>query len=410
MITESDAVALIAARLADRYALQRELGRGGMATVYLAWDLRHERRVALKFLRHELSSVLGAERFAREIAIAARLSHPHILPLLDSGALEGVGPGPILYYAMPYVEGRSLRERMDAEPQLPIEEAVGLACQVAQALDHAHHQGIVHRDIKPENILLSEGQAVVADFGIARALDAAGAERLTETGLAMGTPAYMSPEQSSASVRLDGRSDLYSLGCVLYEMLAGQPPFSGPSPQAVLARHAVDPVPPLRSVRSTVPRALERVIERALAKVPADRYATAAAFASALEAALTAPPDALTEVTSVRRLFRRRRVLVGAIVALALAASVATGGWFIVHRSGRDARAMVVPPYERTAIAVLPFQNLSPEGPHAYFAGGLHDEILTQLSKVAALKVISRTSVMGYAGPNTPPRSRASWG
>jgi tetratricopeptide (TPR) repeat protein len=347
MITQSDTLELIAARLADRYALERELGRGGMATVYLARDLRHGRLVALKFLRPELSSVLGAERFEREIGIAARLSHPHILPLLDSGALEGSGLGTILYYAMPYVEGRSLRERMTAEPQLPIEEAVGLAGQVAQALEHAHRQGIIHRDIKPENILLSEGQAVVADFGIARALDVAGAERLTETGLAIGTPAYMSPEQGLASARVDGRSDLYSLACVLYEMLAGQPPFTGSSPQAVLARHAVDPVPPLRSVRSTVPRALEQVIERVLAKVPADRYATAAAFAAALEAALTAAPGAETVVTPVRRFSRRTWVMVATVAGLAL-----MSGGTAVLRLRRPA-----PIYEPARVVVAPLEN-----------------------------------------------------
>jgi tRNA A-37 threonylcarbamoyl transferase component Bud32/tetratricopeptide (TPR) repeat protein len=318
MAFQSDAIELIAARLPDRYAIERELGRGGMATVYLAHDLRHGRRVALKFLRPELSSILGADRFAREIAIVAQLSHPHILPLLDSGALDG-GLRPVLYYAMPYVDGGSLRERLRVEPQLPIPEAVAVARQVAEALDHAHRQGIVHRDIKPENILLSDGQAVVADFGIARAVELAGGEKLTETGLAIGTPAYMSPEQASATTRLDGRSDLYSLGCVLYEMLAGQPPFTGPTAQAILARHAVDPVPPLRSVRPTVARALERTIERVLAKVPADRYATAAEFARALEEALTRPLEVETVVTPVRRVFQRRRVIVGVAAVLAIA-------------------------------------------------------------------------------------------
>jgi eukaryotic-like serine/threonine-protein kinase len=386
MITESDAVVLLAARLADRYALQRELGRGGMATVYLARDLRHGRLVALKFLRPELSSVLGAERFEREIAIAARLSHPHILPLLDSGALEGGGLGTILYYAMPYVEGRSLRERMSAEPQLPIEEAVGLAGQVAQALEHAHHQGIVHRDIKPENILLSDGQAVVADFGIARALDVAGAERLTETGLAMGTPAYMSPEQSSASARLDGRSDLYSLGCVLYEMLAGQPPFSGPSPQAVLARHAVDPVPPLRSVRPTVSRALEQVIERALAKVPADRYATAAELATALEGALSAPHDGVM-VTTVRRGSRRKRLLWGGVAAIVatVAGVLALGRW--QHRR---------PPVavDPNVVAVFPFRVTAPDSGYNYLREGIVDLLNAKLTGDGGLRAVdSRTTL-----------------
>ena len=232
--------------LAGRYALERELGHGGMATVYLADDVRHHRQVAIKVLHPELGAVLGAERFLREIGIAARLSHPHILPLHDSGTLDlGLGR-PVLFYVMPYVAGRSLRERLREELQLPIDEAVGIARQVADALEHAHRQGVIHRDIKPENILLADGQAVLADFGIARALDVAGGDRLTETGLAIGTPAYMSPEQSAGSARLDGRSDIYALGCVLYEMLGGAAPV--PRPDAAgdpgAPRHGSGPVAP----------------------------------------------------------------------------------------------------------------------------------------------------------------------
>src|SRR5215210_2323664 len=339
------------AELAGRYTLERELGRGGMATVYLAEDLRHHRQVAIKVLHPELGAVLGAERFLREIGIAARLSHPRILPLHDSGTLDlGLGR-PVLFYAMPYVAGRSLRERLQEELQLPIDEAVGIARQVADALDHAHRQGVIHRDIKPENILLADGQAVLADFGIARALDVAAGDHLTETGLAIGTPTYMSPEQSAGSTRLDGRSDIYALGCVLYEMLGGQPPFTGPSPQAILARHAIDPVPSLRTLRATVPRALGQVVTRSLAKVPADRFPTARAFAEALAEVAVAPAgagdDTATIAVEARRIAgRRRRWLLIAAAAVGVAIAAAAG---LAVRLGRTpvtlepARVIVFP-------------------------------------------------------------------
>ncbi|MGH7612870.1 MAG: serine/threonine-protein kinase [Gemmatimonadales bacterium] len=262
--------------LDGRYAVERELGRGGMATVYLARDLKHERRVAIKVLHRDVSQAVGSGRFLREIAIVAQLQHPHILGLHESGEAGG-----LLYYVMPYVEGESLRDRLDHERQLPIDEAVRIALEVADALGHAHTLGLVHRDIKPDNILLSGGHAIIADFGIATALTVAAGEKLTQTGTAIGTPQYMSPEQA-AGERVDGRCDLYALGCVLYEMLAGGPPFTGPTSQAILARHAVDPVPSLRTVRGTVSPGLEWVIDKVLAKVPADRFATAAEFADAV--------------------------------------------------------------------------------------------------------------------------------
>jgi tRNA A-37 threonylcarbamoyl transferase component Bud32/tetratricopeptide (TPR) repeat protein len=266
----------LASTLAGRYAIERELGAGGMATVYLAQDLKHRRRVALKVLRPELAAALGRERFLREVTTTANLRHPHILPLFDSGEA-----GEFLFYVMPVVEGESLRDRLAREKQLPLEDALQIAREVADALHYAHTHGVIHRDIKPANILLDNGHAVVADFGIARAVTAAGSEALTETGLGLGTPLYMSPEQG-AGEHLDGRSDQYALGCVLYEMLAGEPPFTGRTAQAILARRLTDPVPPLRTVRESVPVHVEQVINRALSKAPADRFATARQFAEAL--------------------------------------------------------------------------------------------------------------------------------
>jgi tetratricopeptide (TPR) repeat protein len=269
--------------LAERYRLMRELGRGGMATVYLVQDLKHDRPVALTVLHRELAAALGPERFLREIRIAAGLHHPLILPVFDSGSSPGA-PGGVacLWYAMPFVEGESLRDRLSRESQLAIDDAVRIGCEVAEALGHAHARGVVHRDVKPENILLSDGHALLADFGIARALTMIGEDRLTETGLSLGTPAYMSPEQAAGDDQLDCRADLYSLGCVVYEMLAGQPPFTGSSPRAIMARHAIDPVPGLRTVRSTIPVGLEAAIRRALCKVPADRFAGAGDLIEAL--------------------------------------------------------------------------------------------------------------------------------
>ena len=270
------------AALGDRYRVERELGHGGMAVVFLAEDLKHHRRVAVKVLKPELSAVLGGERFLREIAIAATLQHPHILPLYDSGEAGG-----FLYYVMPFVEGESLRERLARERLLSLDAALQITREVGGALQYAHEHGVVHRDIKPENIMLSGGHAVVADFGIARALSAAGAEQLTLTGMVIGTPQYMSPEQGGGEA-VDGRSDQYSLACMLYEMLSGQPPFTGPSAQAVIARHSVDPVPGLRVVRQAVPQAVEGAIVRAMAKLPVDRFESIQQFVNALHLPETA--------------------------------------------------------------------------------------------------------------------------
>jgi len=368
--------------LADRYALERELGRGGMAVVFLARDPRHDRAVAIKVLRDEIAAALGAERFLREIQIAAKLHHPHILPLYDSGAAAD-----LLYYVMPYVEGESLRQRLDRETQLPLDDALAITRQVASALAYAHSHDVVHRDIKPENILIESGEAVVADFGIARAITAAGGDKLTQTGMAIGTPLYMSPEQAGGGA-IDGRSDLYSLACVLYEMLAGHPPFLGGTAQAILARHALDPVPPLRTARGTVSGAVEQALDRALAKSPADRYATALQFAEALGGSGRSgvPPAS----------GRSRRLSAALGVGLALAA---LGAGLALRRPWHHVPpAVVSAPVYAASVAVLPFESIGGGPQDEYFSDGMTDEIITQLAQIRDLKVISRTSVVALKG------------
>jgi len=331
-----DPAEALAEGLASRYTLLGPIGSGGMATVYRARDLRHDRDVAIKVLRPEFGTGLGAERFGREIGIAARLTNPHILPLFDSGEAGG-----FLFYVMPYMVGESLREKLARERHLDIAEALLIARQVAAALDYAHRHGVIHRDIKPENILIHEGEALVMDFGVAIAVSAAAAERLTMTGAFVGTPEYMSPEQCMGDRDIDGRSDVYALGCVLYEMLAGEPPCTGPTAQSVIAKRLADPVPPIRHVRAPVPPHVERALMKALARVPADRFPTAAAFA-----------NALAETT--------------------------------------------VPPLADHSVAVLPFVSLSPDPENEYFADGMTEDVIAQLTKVRGLKVISRTSVMRF--------------
>jgi len=339
---QTDVMTLLRDALAGRYRIERELGRGGMAVVFLAEDLKHRRRVAIKVLRPEVARSIGSGRFLREIEIAAQLSHPHILPLFDSGEAGRLGQGDerSLFFVMPYVEGESLRDRLTREKLLPVDDALRIAREVADALAYAHRAGVVHRDIKPENILLQAGHPVVSDFGIASALQAAVGEPLTDPGFAVGTPAYMSPEQSVGEA-VDPRSDVYSLGCVLYEMLAGDPPFTGSTAQAIQARKVTDTVPRLRTVREQVPEGVERAIRTALARVPADRFATVADFATAL-----------------------------------------------AH--GATARAPA------RSVAVLPFLNLSAVPDNEYFADGITEDVIAQLSKIRSLKVISRTSVMAF--------------
>ena len=274
-----DALAGLTKTLTDRYELQREIGRGGMATVYLARDVRHERLVALKLLDPELGVVLGADRFLSEIRVTANLQHPNLLPLFDSGEANG-----LLFYIMPYVDGESLRARLDRERQLPVDEALRIAVAIASALDYAHRHGVIHRDLKPENILLHDGQPLVADFGIALALSRAGGNRITQTGLSLGTPQYMSPEQATGDRTVDSRTDIYALGAVLYEMLTGDPPHAASNAQAIIAKVLTEKAPHARLARETVPEHVDAAIERALAKLPADRFATAREFADALEA------------------------------------------------------------------------------------------------------------------------------
>ena len=293
----------LTAALTDRYSIERELGAGGMATVYLAHDIKHDRKVALKVLRPELAAVIGAERFLAEIKTTANLQHPHILALFDSGSAGGTGESrdPFLYYVMPFIEGESLRDRLTREKQLPVDEAIRIAGEIADALDYAHRHDVVHRDIKPENVLLHDGRALVADFGIALAVSEAGGTRMTETGLSLGTPHYMSPEQAMGERDLDGRSDIYALGCVLYEMLAGEPPFTGPSAQSIVAKVMTAEPEPVTTYRKTVPPHVAATLDAALQKLPADRFQTAREFGNGLAGTAPTPRAAAPAVSAGRR-------------------------------------------------------------------------------------------------------------
>jgi serine/threonine-protein kinase len=338
-----EAPAPLSAPFADRYTLERELGHGGMATVYLAEDRKHGRKVAIKVLRPAVAASLGAERFLREVRIAARLSHPHIVPLIDSGETDD-----LLYYVAPHIPGGSLRDRLDREPRLPVKDVLRIARDIGSALDYMHRSGFVHRDVKPANVLFADGHALLADFGIAYAISAHAAEALTDAGVVVGTPAYMSPEQASGEQNLESRSDIYSLACVVYEMLAGELPFNGESARAIIAKHVTEAPRPVRALRADTPTAVEQAIDRALAKDPRQRYASVAEFIDALHV------DA-----------------------------------FVSDHSA---------PTRTRAIAVLPFVNASPDPGNEYLSDGITDELIDALAKVEGLQVASRTSVFALKG------------
>jgi len=319
----ADVTERLSTLLADRYRIERHLGEGGMATVYLAEDLKHGRKVALKVLRPELAAVLGADRFVQEIKTTAQLQHPHILPLFDSGravATQG-GSTEFLYYVMPYIQGETLRAKLDREVQLGVDEALKITTEVADALQYAHEQGVIHRDIKPENILLHNGRAIVADFGIALAVSAAAGGRMTETGLSLGTPHYMSPEQATADKHLTNRSDIYSLGSVLYEMLTGEPPHTGSSAQGIIMKIVTDDARPVRELRKTVPSSVALAVAKALQKLPADRFESAKAFSDALRSPALSPALDIVDRPS------RRPVIVAMAAALVVTAALAAWGW-----------------------------------------------------------------------------------
>ncbi|HEU4524017.1 MAG TPA: protein kinase, partial [Gemmatimonadales bacterium] len=389
-------LAALAEALAGRYVIEREIGRGAAAVVYLAQDLRHGRHVALKVLHAELGAALGVERFLREIRTQARLQHPHILPLFDSGSAAGR-----LFCTMPYVEGGSLRDRLRREQQLPVEAVAQLVTEVASALTYAHALGVIHRDIKPENIMLSgSGHALLTDFGIAYAIeDGSGhdrAKRITESGITLGTPTYMSPEQSVGDEGVDSRSDIYSLAVVVYETLAGAPPFTGPNPRAIMARRLTASPPPLEAVRPGLPPAVEPAIVRALARQPADRFDTAADFAVTLcGRGEEPPPEPEVEAPVIRRPWRR--YLLAAALAIPMVVAAVVGAQRALRRD-EPPRAL---PGGQRMLVVLPFKNLG-DSADAYFADGLTEELTSRLAGLGGLRVISRTSAEQYRETTRP--------
>jgi serine/threonine-protein kinase len=371
--------------LADRYRLERQVGQGGMATVYLAEDLKHNRRVALKVLRPELAAALGHERFVREIEIAAQLQHPHILPLFDSGEADG-----FLYYVMPFVDGESLRERLTREGQVPIAEAVRILREVVDALAHAHASGVVHRDIKPDNVMLSGRHAVVTDFGVAKAVSAAGSDKLTTVGMALGTPTYMSPEQAMGETNLDQRADIYSVGALAYELFTGHPPFEKPTPQQLLAAHVLEKPEPPTARRPELSPALSGLVMRCLEKEKEQRWQTAEEMLEPLELAGT-PSGGITPTftrplpATMKPQPAKRWLGIGVAAALALAAA---GAWFMFGRTGSSGSGRI------EQVAVLPFQDLS--GKDKVFVDAMHDALIGALVRKQVVGVVSRNEVMRF--------------
>jgi eukaryotic-like serine/threonine-protein kinase len=391
----------LAVALADRYTVERELGRGGMAAVFLARDLKHDRNVAIKVLHPEIGAALGAKRFLLEIKTTANLRHPHIVPLFDSGDVQlvprttGETSETLLYYVMPLVEGESLRARIDRDKQLPIDEALRITREVADALSYAHARGVVHRDIKPENIMIDGGHAVVADFGIAKALSAAGGAHITQTGMSVGTPMYMSPEQAAGESDIDGRSDLYSLACVLYEMLGGQPPFTGTNAATITRQHMIADPPPITNLRPSVPAVVVDALQRALSKSPADRFNPVAQFGAAIApGALTAGngivADARTQ-SDAKAPRTRRHIAIG----------VAAAGFVVIALLAlwkRSTPTVASGPTGSSSIAVLPFADLSPDHTNAYLGDGIAETLINALVNVPGLTVTARNSAFSFRG------------
>jgi TolB-like protein len=401
-LLEQQRLEQLRAALADRYEVERKLGEGGMAGVYLARDRRHGRQVAVKVLREDLTAAIGVERFLHEVQVVANLQHPHILALYDSGEAQG-----FLYYVMPYVQGESLRRLLEREHRLPLPESVRIAREAAEALAYAHRHGIIHRDVKPENILLLDGHTLVADFGIARAAEAPDQGKLTHPGVVIGTPEYMSPEQASGETKLDGRSDVYSLGCVLYEMLGGDPPFQGRSATTLLARHSLEQVPSLRIVRESIPEELEDTVLAALGKSAADRPSM-----EELAEALTAHQERVPRTMShaARRPPAPRWRSVARLRAIAITAFIlllATWGFIGLRHDEPGGRAAAPAELDPRHIAVLYFDQRPQLDSLGYLADGITEELIHELSGIPALHVISRNGVAPYRGTTVPPDSIA---
>jgi serine/threonine-protein kinase len=389
----------LAQALNGRYEIERELARGGMARVYLARDVRHDRPVALKVLTAELGAAAGAERFLREIQVVGRLRHPHIVPLYDSGEAAGQ-----VYYVMPYIKGESVRERIARTGAFPPDEAARLASEVADALKYAHSEGVIHRDIKPDNIMLDEHHALVMDFGIARGLAASASGSLTGTGLLIGTPAYMSPEQAAGDT-VDARTDIYSLGCVLYEMLAGKPPFTGATAHAVMAQRFASPTPSLAALESTTPPALQAAVGKAMSLMPDERYQTAAEMIAAIDSARTADYELSPRAARPKRAMWKRFEFIGAGAAVLII--LAAGGYGWLRSQFTDREAPTDSGSKLTSIGVLPFANQSGDRQMEYFSDGLTDELISSLAHVAGLQVAGRASSFSIKGKNLDAREAA---